>query len=370
MDTFDIDLYFQGGDAYFSEVKKSFEEITAIQNGKISVLKTGFEPLDLNLITGASNKMIFIGARPGHGKTHNCETIIDNLQNRDLNVGKNVKILRMNLEMPTKALIFRAMKKVLKKPLKEILAAPFTEDERLLIKNNVYDKFRDPNILNFSESVDGQSLVYLIDKFISSCNSEDEAIILVDHLHVYHDKTTIDSVLKICNEAKMRYSNLTFIFYFQLNRTLEDSWRDVKNNKANQRNMLPHPGHIYLTDMLQQYADIVLGITIPQIAGLDEFAVINKEVNKHLEKDFIPGKSEGKYGTLKSRNRVYYNIIKLRGVDDFDFPTIYSQVLDPSKEVNLVSEDEEFTPMFNPMSSALKNAREDFSDPEEFEDPF
>lgn len=368
MDTLDIDIYFDDDKSFFQEVDRSFKEITAIQRGEVTVLKTGFKPLDESLVSGANNKMIFIGARPGHGKTHNCETIIDNLRDKELNPGLSVKILRMNLEMPTQALILRATKRALKKSTQDILANPFTDEEREIVKREVYPKFKDPNILNFSNSVDGEALSYLIDKFVQTGTKKDNLVVLVDHLHVYHDKTTIDAVLKICNEAKMKHSNLTFIFYFQLNRTLEDSWRDAKSNKLNQRNMFPHAGHIYLTDMLQQYADIVIGIVIPQIAGIDEFAVVNKEHNKQLERDFIPGKTEGKFATLRGRNRIYYNIIKLRGIDDFDFPTIFSDIIDEQKEGWQPDLPDDDVPTFDSFSPALKNAREEYTPPPKKED--
>jgi hypothetical protein len=320
------------------EVLKAHEEILKLQKDKSLVLNTGHEELDKFLIGGLNNKMIFIGSRPSMGKTHHCQSIINNLLNPAINPNQRIKILRMNLEMPTQALLLRELKIGLGRSMSDILSESFKEEDKPKV-TSIVNKLRDKRITNFSTSVEGGDLEYLLEKFIKNVDSLDldseiktKKVVLVDHLHIYSDKTSIDSVLKICNQFKMKDPNLSFIFYFQFNRITEEMWRESKEKKVNPKNMLPNSGHIYLTDLLMQYADIVMGMVIPQVVDLDEFVAVYKDRNAHLKEHFVEDNPDNSFARLKGRNRIYYNFIKIRMVDSFDDPRVYCTVLDPSQE--------------------------------------
>jgi hypothetical protein len=320
------------------EVLKAHEEILKLQKDKSLVLNTGHEELDKFLIGGLNNKMIFIGSRPSMGKTHHCQSIINNLLNPGINPNQRIKILRMNLEMPTQALLLRELKIGLGRSMSDILSESFKEEDKPKV-TSIVNKLRDKRITNFSTSVEGGDLEYLLEKFIKNVDSLDldseiktKKVVLVDHLHIYSDKTSIDSVLKICNQFKMKDPNLSFIFYFQFNRTTEEMWRESKEKKVNPKNMLPNSGHIYLTDLLMQYADIVMGMVIPQVVDLDEFVAVYKDRNTHLKEHFVEDNPDNSFARLKGRNRIYYNFIKIRMVDSFDDPRVYCTILDPSQE--------------------------------------
>lgn len=328
-----------------NEVLEAHTGIVSLQHSEESLLLTGHKYLDDLLIGGLNNKMLFIGSRPSMGKTHHCAATINNLLDPQKNPCQDIKILRLNLEMTTQALLLRELKKELKKPMKEILSNPYTEEEQIVVKK-VVKKFQDKRIINFSKVVEGHELRYTLKTFLSLVDQESEQkgknikkIILVDHLHIYPDKASIDEVLRIANEFKMEDKNVSFIFYFQFNRETEDMWRESKNKKINPKNMWPHSGNIYLTDGLQQYADIIMGMTIPQVVDLEEFAAVNKEHNKHLAKHFSSSSSDSdsKYSRLKGRNRIYYNFIKIRAIDDFETPRIYAEILNEEWEAKLNS---------------------------------
>lgn len=343
-----------------SEALKAYKDLVAMQHNQDLLLKTGHEAIDNFLIGGLNNKMVFIGSRPSMGKTHHCQATINNLLDENINQGCKVRLLRMNLEMSTQALLLRELKNGLDKSMKSIISKPFLESEKEKVKE-LFVKFKDPRITNFSSSVEGEQLKYLLQKFIDIVELEDleeqkkqtdfeniendlgrptpaviipkrKKVVLVDHLHIYSDKTSIDAVLKVCNEFKMRDPYLSFIFYFQFNRTTEDMWRESKEKKVNPRNMLPNSGHIYLTDLLMQYADLVMGMVIPQVADLEEFAAVYKDRNIHLKDHFIDDNPDNSFVRLKGRNRIFYNFIKIRMVDDFNDPRLYCSILDPSKE--------------------------------------
>jgi hypothetical protein len=344
------------------EVVEAHKEIIALQRGNGHIIKTGQKDLDYFLVGGLNNKMVFIGSRPSMGKTHHCETTMDNLLNEAINPNQNIAILRMNLEMQTKSLLLRDLKKSLGKKMIDIISTPYTElEKKEVIK--VVNKHRDSRIINFSRIVEGEDLRYLLKSFCKTVDDRDETfnspfleawnslseedkilkpyvvekvtqkIVLVDHLHIYQTKKQIDDVLSIFNEMKMHDSNLSFVVYFQFNRTLEEVWRDTKDKKANPKTFLPNSGHIYNTDSLMQYADLVMGMVVPQVVDMEEFVSVYKERNEHLKEHFIEGSSSDNTTVrLKGRNRIFYNYLKIRLVDDFEDSRLYCSVLNPEYE--------------------------------------
>ncbi len=326
------------------EVVEAHKEIVALQKGTGHIIYTGLSHLDFFLTGGLNNKMVFIGSRPSMGKTFHCETTINNLLDEKVNPNQNISILRLNLEMQTRSLLLRDLKKSLGKKMIDIISTPYTDEEQVIVKQ-VVAKHRDKRIINFSRIVEGEDLKYLINRYRQNIDAQDaksseekgepvvtQKIILIDHLHIYQTKKQIDDILTILNEFKMIDKNLSFIIYFQFNRSLEDVWRDSKEKKANPKNFLPNSSHIYNTDSLMQFADIILGMTIPQVVDMDEFASVYRDRNEHLSEHFIAGSDDNVTVRLKARNRIFYNYIKIRLVDDFEDPRLYCSILDPKYE--------------------------------------
>lgn len=322
-----IDNIFSGN--VKDETRLAHEQIVRTQKGEKQLIKTGFYYIDDFLPNGLNNKMVFGGSRPSMGKTFNCDQLIHNLTDININPD-NIEILRFNWEMITESLLLRELKKVLNKPMKEIISKPYTEEEKPKVIETV-KKLGNKKIKNISKIIEGEDLRYLLSKFCSY-SKENYKIVLVDHLHILNSKDRIDSFLGICNELKLENPNLCFVCYFQLNRTLETLWRGSKDSRPNPKFFRPHPGHIYNTDSLQQYADVIFTMIIPQVANLEEYAAVNKKYYKHLQDHFEEDFTESDWVKLKARNRIYYEIIKVRLVEDFDDPKLFCELLDPSKE--------------------------------------
>ena len=329
-----------------SEILQAHSDIIKIQYNSDNILKLGIDHLDHFLIDGLTNKMVFIGSRPSMGKTTSSETIIKNL----LESKSNISILRMNLEMPTRSLLLRDYKKALNSTIKNIISKPFSEQEKPIIQS-VIKRHNDKRVKNFSFAVNGEKLRYLLNKFCETVSKEDEVknaekedkiktekICIIDHLHIYSTKSEIDEVLKICNEVKMKDSYLSFIIYFQFNRSLEDVWRGSKDIKANPKSFLPNSSHIYNTDTLMQFGSIVMGMTIPQVVDLEEFVSVYKERNQHLKEHFIDDIFDNTTVRLKGRNRIYYNYIKIRDIDDMEDSRLYCDILNSDYEKTLEKE--------------------------------
>jgi len=194
----------------------------------------------------------------------------------------------------------------------------------------------DKRVVSFNHVIEGDPFEYLVDKFVAK-NKGKECFVMVDHIHILLTKVQIDEFLFLCNRLKKRYTNLGFIIFFQLGRTIEQRWRggaDAKM-KLNPKNFLPNSGDIYNTDSLYQFADIIFTSVIPQVVDMDEYTTVSKDRNKHLESHFIAGAGDNKTAKLKGRNRVYRNYIKIRLNDNFEDPRIYCDVINPSIEEDI-----------------------------------
>lgn len=337
------------------EADEAFAEILALQSGESEPIFTGQTWLDTNLVGGLNNKMVFALSRPSMGKTHNSASI----QNYLLENYEDVRILRMNLEMPTQALLLRELKNSSGKKMKDIISNPFTKEE-LKKAEETLNKFKDKRVTDFSKPVAGEEYRQLLRAFYLHTSEEEKGlkrklkkIVVVDHIHTLSSKTEIDEFIEVCNEVKMVDKNISFIIYGQLNRTIEDTWREAKEKKGFQVNMLPSSKYIYMSDKLQQYADIVVAFTIPQVVDLEEFASVNKTRNQHLKEHFIDDGKDVEYAKLKGLNRIYYNFIKIRMNDDFDEPRLFCELLDSEKESIVEAVYKESAPKSSPIEAPV-----------------
>jgi hypothetical protein len=314
------------------EIIKAHLDIVGLQNNTKVKLKTGIEHTDNILIDGLTNKMIFYGSRPSMGKTYTCDQIISNLTNKEVNP-LDVDVLRLNWEMVSKALLLRKLKINLSKSMRDIVSTPYTEEEKIIVKKTV-SQLRHPQLTNYSKIVEGEVLKHIVKKFIEKDNpdGDKEKVVLVDHLHILTKKDRIDNFLSVCNELKLEHRKLSFVFFFQLNRELEKRWKGSKDTKPNPKNFRAHSGDIYNTDNLMQYADLICTLIIPQVVNLEEYAAVYRGSHEHLSDHFLNDDLMNDWVRLKGHNRIYYEYIKNRLMDDFDEPKLFCQVLDEEKE--------------------------------------
>lgn len=339
-----------------NEPLEAHKEIVAIQKDKSSLILLDDDWLNDNLVGGLNNKIVFGGSRPGNGKTTHCSKTINALLNSKLNPTP-INIIRFNLEMPTQTLLLQQLSRSLNKSPKEILEKPYSEEEKPVVAD-VVKSFMDKRIKNISKVLQAQDFKNLMLEWLKGIDDEDKKyneeklneeiekdpqnkedilenfkyrktkkVALIDHLHIYRSKEEIDSLLLVCNELKMLDKNLSFIIYFQLRRDVEDLWRDNKDKKVNPKNMLPNSTFIYMSDVLQQVADLVFSMVIPQIYELDEYVAVHKERNIHLKDHFSDDLADTSFTRLKGRNRIYYNLLKIRLLNSFDDPRIFCDVL-------------------------------------------
>lgn len=320
------------------DIIEACAEIKEIQKGDKLGLKTGIAHLDYFTLVGLDNLMVFIGSRPSMGKTHTASKIKKNLFDPEINPDQNIAILDLNWEMQAKYLVLRAMRETLGRSMRDILSKQLTEEENMAMKDPI-NKLKDKRVLTINKVIEGDAFVYLVEKYMEK-NEGKRVVLFCDHLHILQEKSRIDSFLGLCNGLKLKYKNLSFIFFFQLNRTLENFWRGTNDAKfkVNPKNFVPNSSHIYNTDMLMQYGDVIMTQVIPQVVDLDEYASVTKERNPHLKNHFVFDDPENRTARLKGRNRIYYHYIKIRLNDDFDDPRTYCDILNQQTEERVTEE--------------------------------
>jgi hypothetical protein len=316
-----------------NEVDQAFKEIIKLQKREVAPIKTGIPDLDHFLLTGLNNMMVFVGARPSMGKTHTASVIKENLLNPQINPNLDIALLNLNWEMQMKSSILRYLKRSTGRNMRDILSREFSEKEKEEL-GYIMAPMYDERVLNFNHVIEGGAFEHLVHQFVKK-NEGKEVVILVDHIHILLTKQQIDEFLFTCNKLKIMYTNLSFVIFFQLRRDIEQRWRGGADAKVklNPKNFVPNSGDIYNTDMLFQFADVIMTQVIPQVVDLDEYTTVNKDRNKHLESHFIAGSSsDNKSAKLKGRNRIFRNYIKIRLNDNFEDPRMYCDILDPEKE--------------------------------------
>lgn len=327
-----------GNKKELTEAERAHLNIINLQKNPDNVVRTGFSFIDDNLAGGVLGKMVFLGSRPSNGKTYNCSEVINNILDKELNK-KQIFLYRHNLEMSTDDLMLREISKVLKRSPKDILSREYNEEEKPVVKR-IVRSFDDPHVKSVSDMMWGEEYRKSIEDYILECLEKEPdggVVVLTDHIHVYSSKDEIDTLLLMQNKLKLKFKQkVGFINYFQLNRETEDMWRDSKDKKVNPKNMLPSSRNIYQTDKLQQFSDLTVGFVIPQVYDLEEFASVRVSWNKHLIDHFLTPNEE--YSRLVGRNRIFYNLIKVRMVNDFDDPRLFCSILNEEYEKKLIEE--------------------------------
>ena len=311
-------------------IDRTAKALYRYQQKRIIPIKSGIEHLDIIGLGGLyPDTVVAIGARPSMGKSYTANLIRTNiLKDPEEDIG----VLLWNLEMPFFTLLMVELKKVLKKSLKEILAAPPTEDE-IPLYQQVTDEFRDHRLTKIDETVTADEFYEVTKEYIERNLEKKQLFIVLDHIGIIRgtNKTeSIHDIMENVNRLKLEYpGKLTFIILCQLNREIENRWR---NKDTNPFVLSPDSSSIYGSDSILFFSDIVMIQVIPQVVGMEKYALINRERNPHLE-EFITDddrNSPKDWVRLKGQNRIYYHYLKVRLMDGD--PTIYGAVLNPEQE--------------------------------------
>jgi hypothetical protein len=330
---------------YRHALKNAANNIVSYQTGKKKIVTFHHEHTNLMEQAGMIGKICFHGARPSHGKTYDLEKLKAHLYQMDNVFMDNVFILHHNMELTPQSAILRELKTQSEKTTREILSSPFNENEttivrNILARNGVVNGVVSDRILPETIStsrydvVDYENFIrwwmQKIDQLEIQDGKKYNRICIFDHLSVYESKEKLDSILFVQNELKLEFANnLGFYNYFQISRQYEI---DCMKNP-----ILPNSSHVYMTDGIQHYADIVSVGVIPRVMGLEKFATVYEKFASHLTNhiDHTYDGSEDKV-RLIGTNRYYHSYLKIRDQHiKEEYPILYCSILNKKLEETL-----------------------------------
>lgn len=311
-------------------ISDAVKTIQSFQKGYLKPLKTSLEHLNKACLGGLIPGLIItIGARPSHGKSYTLHQIRNDIMND--NTVKS-KMLLYNWEMPWFSLILTQLKKKLNKSYKDLLSMTPNIDEARIINEEI-SKLKDDRLTTVSKSLKPSDYDYVTRRWIEN-NKQDSDLLIVatDHIGITvgTDKTkAIYELLEIQNSIKLDYpSKVTFINLGQLNRSIETVWRSSTTNPVGLR---VTSEHLFGSDAMMQYSDVILAQVIPDRANLELYTSVNREHYEHLYEHFSDHDGTSDYTRLKGVNRIYYDYVKKRLPEDGE-PSLYCSVLSKAKE--------------------------------------
>lgn len=310
-------------------INEAVIELNKLQKKEISPIRTSFDFLNKLTFGGLQkNLIISILGRPSHGKTFFAQALRKDI----LSENDNVCLLYFNWEMSWFNLLILEIKKKIKKPLDYILNNP-PDNTELEEYKKIAREFRDPRFTSVDDSLTPSEFEYVCEKYIENNFDKEHIVIMIDHIGITKGSNKMEAIygmMEICNKLKLKYSNkLTFIILGQLNREIERLWRTRDLNPINLR---VSSEYIFSADAIMQGSDLVIGLVIPQRAGLEKYCSVNRKRYEHLEKHIVDEDkgSPKDYVRLKGMNRIYYDVIKKR-LDD-GAPSLYCSIIDSEQE--------------------------------------
>lgn len=311
-------------------INDAVKSLSAYQHKEVVPISSGLYHLDEVGLGGLyPDTVISIVSRASNGKSYTANLIRNSLLK---DPSEDIGILFWNLEMPFFTLLAVELRKVLNKPLKEILSKPPLESELPYYKK-VADEFRDPRLTKIGESVTPDEFYYTTQEYLKQNSDKKQLFVILDHIGIIKGSNKTESIhdtMEYINALKLEFpGKVTFIVLGQLNREIENRWR---NKDSNPFTLFPDGSSIFGSDSLVHYSDIVMAQVIPQVAGMDKYGIINRERNPHLESHIVEEdlNSPKDYVRLKGLNRIYYHYLKVRLFDGD--PTIYADVLNQEQE--------------------------------------
>ena len=247
------------------------------------IMKTGFIDLD-KTININEPKIIFLGGRPGMGKTALAVDIASNIC-----LKQNIPVLILSIEESKNSVINRIIAKESRIDISKIRLNELDEREENIVQ--VQRKLIE-NSKIFIEDIGLQSIGKVIELIRKYVNENNVRLIAIDYLQLMRDSIMTEIRMKnILRQLKQisKELKITILITSQLSRTLEeiDDCRPNINNLRNKEDIL-------------KYADIIMFLyrendfyKNPENKDIAEVIIIQNDADKKVELVF-----DGKYSSF------------------------------------------------------------------------
>ena len=247
------------------------------------IMKTGFIDLD-KTININEPKIIFLGGRPGMGKTALAMNIASNIC-----LKQNIPVLILSIEESKNSVINRIIAKESRIDISKIRLNELDEKEESTVQ--IQRKLIE-NSKIFIEDIGLQSIGKVIELIRKYVNENNVRLIAIDYLQLMRDSIMTEIRMKnILRQLKQisKELKITILITSQLSRTLEeiDDCRPNINNLRNKEDIL-------------KYADIIMLLyrkndfyKNPEKKDIAEVIIIQNDADKKVELVF-----DGKYSSF------------------------------------------------------------------------
>lgn len=307
-------------------INESITSLNKYQKGEEKLIKTNREWLDKPGGVLRQSIILILGASFS-GKTTELQNITDDIMDTDRNEdASDYVVLTHSFEMSSFSLTLKDIKKITNLNYKEILSEEFSEENKEKL-SKYFNSKRDGRYYINHQTGTAQEIVEQTEEFLKKHTDKKLVLVEIDHLALLKStqtgkKTTIDDLVELMNDLKLKYPNFLMIALTQANRNVYSRIKDKSNDMKLSRN------DVYASDTAYHIADYCYGLQNAYFLGVEEYRKVSPKKYPHLEHRFTDEDSNGRV-SLYSEGCIFVEVLKDRMVDDLNFVDIYTIEIKP-----------------------------------------
>lgn len=286
-------------------VKEAYENIRRYQTGELVPAKTGYKYIDDALLGGLyPQNAIAIGARPSEGKSYVAQKIMENVMNPYINPqASEYFLVNCEFEMNPVDLLLRRINRETGRSIRDILLKKQTKLEDAKIAE-ILQKEANPNIVYIPQPCSAQEFEEAVAMVCEAQKDKKLVIFKIDHIALTKRlggdaKRTMDTMVAIMNDAKLKYHNVLFFIISQFNREIEGRTKPMEH--------APRMSDFYMSDELGQLCSLMIGLNNPRRRGINEYMKFPSSWYSSLDRFKTQSKT-----SFKTDGLIFHHILKVR----------------------------------------------------------
>lgn len=290
---------------------QALRELNSIQQGKKLLVKTGFPMIDDHLKGLLPGDCVVLSGLSGHGKSETLFRIRDNVMSSEINPDASEYIwANFNLEVRSFNVTLRSLNRKLGKKKQDILFNPFTEDEKVKVKE-FFEGTKDERQYVCQDNVTATEF-YNISRELLLENTDKKAVnISFDHAALVNSNDTqkgIEELIKYVNQLKLEFHNAYFYIVSQLNRSILGRIAERNNNAC------PNASDLYASSAMDFISSYNIIVFDAHKVGISEFLKVSEDRYDYLEEHFTDADAKSKV-SFHTEGKLFYKVVKTRESD-------------------------------------------------------